>query len=166
MLARVQQLQQNGIYAIVQIRDGNDLQQYRCSTDGYPFTGANNINGVDDGYTIGSMGETSENTAPPNQFTNYQVALMRKIVDTLNDQPNVIWEPAKESPAAGSGTAWLLYMVDQTKSYESGKPLQHPILLVRQNLAEASSDATLYNSNAHAVAPGSRFRERYANPIL
>lgn len=53
--ARAITLQQNGIYAIVQLFDGLQLLNNRCSTDGYPFTGANNINAVDDGGGTSSM---------------------------------------------------------------------------------------------------------------
>jgi len=38
--ARVQQLQASGVYAIVELFDGNQLTSARCSTDGYAFTGA------------------------------------------------------------------------------------------------------------------------------
>src|SRR6266403_2088618 len=60
--ARVMQLQQNGIYAVVQLFDGLGLLNNRCSNDGYPFTGANNVNGVDDGGGANSMTMGSPNT--------------------------------------------------------------------------------------------------------
>src|SRR5258708_14837353 len=59
LLARVQQLQANGIYAIVELFDGNQLTSARCSTDGHAFTGANNVNGVDDVDTSRAAGVKS-----------------------------------------------------------------------------------------------------------
>ena len=51
--ARTQALNDAGIYAGVYLFTGEYLLKYRCASDGYPLTGANNINGVDDGYTGG-----------------------------------------------------------------------------------------------------------------
>ena len=46
---RAQALNAAGIYAGVYLFTGEWLNQYRCATDGYPFSGANNINSVDAG---------------------------------------------------------------------------------------------------------------------
>jgi hypothetical protein len=146
--ARVQQLQQNGIYAIVQLFDGFSLVQYRCSTDGYPFSGGNNSNGISDGGGTGSMTMTA-----PNAVTNIQDAYVQKVIDTLNDLPNVLWEPSEEAP--DNSTWWHGHMIALIRSYEAGKPLQHPIGYASLDVGGAS-DSTLYNSNADWVAPKSR----------
>ena len=52
--ARVKALNDAGIYAGIYLFSGEFLLRFRCPTDGYPFTGANNVNGVDDGYRAGS----------------------------------------------------------------------------------------------------------------
>src|SRR4029077_18308051 len=91
--SRVIQLQQSGIYAVVELFDGLDLSNNRCGNDGYPFTGGNNVNGVDDGGGTNSMTMTSANA-----ITGYQDAYVQKVIDTLNDQPNVLWEPSEEAP--------------------------------------------------------------------
>jgi len=146
--ARVIQLQQNGIYAIVQLFDGLGLTNNRCSNDGYPFTGGNNVNGVDDGGGTNSMTMTSANT-----ITGYQDAFVQKVIDTLNDQPNVLWEPSEEAP--DNSTWWQGHMIGLIRSYEGGKPLQHPIGYASLNVS-GTSDSNLYNSNADWVAPMAR----------
>ena len=146
--ARVQQLQQNGIYAIVQLFDGFSLVQYRCSNDGYPFHNGNNVNGIDDGGGTGSMTMTSTNAV-----TNIQDAYVRKVIDTINDLPNVLWEPSEEAP--DNSTWWQAHMISLIRSYEAGKPLQHPVGFASLDTS-GSSDSTLYNSNADWVAPHSR----------
>jgi len=127
--ARVMQLQQNGIYAVVQLFDGLGLLNNRCSNDGYPFTGANNVNGVDDGGGTNSMTMGS-----PNTITNYQDAFVQKVIDTVNDQPNVLWEISEEAPAAS--TWWQAHMISLIHTYEASKPLNiqlaFPISLGRQ----------------------------------
>ena len=158
--ARVIQLQQAGIYAIVELFDGYQLTSNRCSTDGYPFTGANNINGIDDGGGTGSMTMTA-----PDTITSYQEAFVKKVVDTLNDQPNVIWEISEEAP--DNSTWWQGFVIDLLHSYEGGgtlsetgevftaKPNKHPVDFPTLNVSGAS-DSTLYNSNADLVSPVAR----------
>jgi hypothetical protein len=146
--ARVIQLQQNGIYAVVELFDGLGLSNNRCSNDGYPFTGGNNVNGVDDGGGTNSMTMGS-----PNSITNYQDAFVQKVIDTVNDQPNVLWEPSEEAP--DNSTWWQGHMISLIHSYEAGKPQQHPVGYATLNVSGAS-DATLYNSNADWVAPVAR----------
>ena len=144
--ARTVQLQQNGIYAIVEFFDGLGLLSNRCSNDGYPFTGGNNVNGVDDGGGTNSMTGTV-----PNAFTVIQLAYIKKVIDTLNDLPNVVWEPSEEAPSGSAG--WNTYMIAQIQAYEAGKPLQHPILYATLT---NDADTTLYDSNAMSIAPHAR----------
>jgi len=146
--ARAVQLQQNGIYAIVQMFDGLGLTDYRCGTDGYPFTSGNNVNGISDGGGTGSMSMSG-----PNGITNIQDAYVQKVIDTLNDLPNVLWEPSEEAP--DNSTWWQGHMISLIRSYEAGKPLQHPIGYATLNVS-STSDSNLYNSNADWVAPMAR----------
>ena len=145
---RVIQLQQNGIYAIVELFDGLGITVNRCSTDGYPFTGGNNVNGVDDGGGTNSMTMTS-----PNTITGYQDAFVQKVIDTVNDQPNVLWEISEEAP--DNSTWWQGHMIALMHTYEAGKPFQHPVGYPTLNVS-ASNDSGLYNSNADWVAPAAR----------
>ncbi len=50
---RVQQLHAAGIYAGVYLFSGEWLLRFRFSGDGYPLTGSNNVNGIDDGGRTG-----------------------------------------------------------------------------------------------------------------
>ncbi len=143
---RVITLQQNGIYAIVQLFDGLSLLNYRCSTDGYPFTSGNNLNGITDGGGTGSMTMTSTNA-----ITDIQDAFVRKVIDTLNDLDDVLWEVSEEAPS--NSTWWQNHMMAMIHSYEAGKPVQHP---VGYPVLTGSSDTTLYNSDADWVAPQAR----------
>ncbi len=144
--SRVIQLQQNGIYAIVQLFDGLQLAGNRCGTDGYPFTLGNNLQGVDDGGGAGSITMTA-----PNTITSYQIAFVQKMVDTLNDLDNVIWEMSEESPT-GSFDWWQNYMMGQLATYEATKPYQHPVGL---GAVQYPGDDPLLaqQSNAAWIAP-------------
>ena len=143
--ARVVKLQQAGIYAGVYFFTGEWVSAFRCrgGNDGYPFSGANNINGVDGGENSWSVTMTA-----PNAITNFQDAYVRKTIDTLNDLPNVLWIVSEEAPAGSNW--WNDHLIAVARSYEATKPLQHPI---GYGVMRDNDDAALYNSNADWVAP-------------
>jgi hypothetical protein len=149
---RVQALNDAGIYAGVYLFTGEWLNVFRCSTDGYPFTGANNINGVDDGYTgDGKTWNRASTMTAPNAITRLQDAYVEKMIDTLNDLPDVLWIVSEEAPA--NSVWWNKHLIGKTQTYESGKPHHHPVGYA--SLAD-NSDAVIYNSDADWVAPSAR----------
>ena len=149
--ARTQALRNAGIYAGVYLFTGEWLNIFRCPSDGYPFTGANNINGIDDGYRDGPKGIGAVTMTEPNAITRMQDAYVEKVIDTLNDLPNVLWIVSEEAPA--NSTWWNDHQISHIRAYESKKPYQHPIgygTLIR------SPDTTIYNSDADWVKPQAR----------
>jgi hypothetical protein len=150
---RTQALSNAGIYVGVYLFTGEWLNIFRCSSDGYPFTGANNINGIDDGYAGGSTGTGSVTMTAPNAITRLQDAYVEKVIDTLNDLPNVLWIVSEEAPP--NSTWWNNHQISHIRAYESGKQHQHPIGYAAL-IGPGSSDLTLYNSNADWVAPSLR----------
>ena len=148
--SRVQSLLGARIYAGVYLFTGEWLLRFRCSTDGYPFSGSNNVNGVDDGYRGGSpaTGLASVTMTAPNAITDFQDAYVHKTIDTLNDLPNVLWIVSEEAPA--NSTWWNRHMIAVVRAYESQKPLQHPIGYAA---LDGAPDSILYNSEADWVAP-------------
>jgi Putative collagen-binding domain of a collagenase len=149
--ARTEALNRAGIYAGVYLFTGEWLNIFRCSSDGYPFTGANNINGVDDGYTGGKKGTGAITMTAPNAITTFQDAYVEKVIDTLNDLPNVLWIVSEEAPA--NSTWWNDHQIAHVRAYESKKPHQHPIGYAA---LIGGVDATLYNSDADWMAPAAR----------
>jgi len=177
-------LQQNGIYAIVELFDGNNLTSTRCGTnsspngDGFPLTGANNINGVDDGYTgsgscgVGAVTQASATTNP--NLLAIQDAYVKKMIDTLNDLPNVIWEVSEEQPGlsfsscsggwggASSMSFWAPHILNTIKTYEASKPLQHLAGVGSMNSADfATSEPAIYSSTFDWIAP--MFSNNFSN---
>ena len=150
---RTKALSNAGIYVGVYLFTGEWLNIFRCSSDGYPFTGANNINGIDDAYAGGSAGTGSVTMTAPNAITGLQDAYVEKVIDTLNDLPNVLWIVSEEAPP--NSTWWNSHQISHIRSYESGKPHQHPVGYAAL-IGPGSSDTTLYNSNADWVAPSVR----------
>ena len=150
---RTEALNRARVYAGIYLFTGEFLNIFRCPTDGYPFTGANNINGVDDGYTTGPRGMASMTMTAPNAITRYQDAFVEKVIDTLNDLPNVLWIVSEEAP---DNTQWFnRYQIAHIRKYEAGKPHQHPIGWAAMIPSTPANDTILYNSDADWVAPGS-----------
>ena len=151
--ARVQAMNSAGIYVGVYLFSGEFLLRFRCSTDGYPFTGANNVNGVDDGYRGGSVESAvaSVTMTAPNAITEFQDAYVKKTIDTLNDLPNVLWIVSEEAPP--KSTWWNDHLISLVRAYEKRKSFQHPIGYAA---LDSAADSIIYNSDADWVAPAAR----------
>ena len=149
--SRVEALNKAGVYAGVYLFTGEFLNLFRCADDGYPFTGSNNVNDVDDGYKTGSRGIGSVTMMAPNAITHFQDAFVDKMVDTLNDLPNVLWIVSEEAPP--QSLWWNRHLIDHLKKYESTKPRVHP---VGYAAPIGVADAVIYNSAADWVAPAAR----------
>jgi hypothetical protein len=143
---RVQRLGSAGIYAGCYFFTGERLNVYRFPGDGYPLSGSNNVNGVDDGGGTGAVTMTA-----PNAVTAVQDAYVRKTIDTLNDLPNVLWIVSEEAPA--NSTWWSRHLIALARSYEAGKPLRHPIGYAA---TMGMNDAELLGSDADWIAPSAR----------
>jgi Putative collagen-binding domain of a collagenase len=141
--SRVMQLHAAGIWVGVYLFTGEWLNVYRCAGDGFPLTGGNNVNAIDDAGGNGSMTMKAENA-----LTAIEDAMADKTVDTLNDLPNVLWIVSEE--AAGTTTWWQGHMIAHVRGYEAAKPHHHPIGLA---VLAGGPDSTIYDSDADWVAP-------------
>ncbi len=146
--SRVQALNDAGVYAGVYLFTGEFLNIFRCPSDGYPLTGANNLNGVDDGYVRGKQGINAVSMSAPNAITKFQDAYVEKVIDTLNALPNVLWIVSEEAPS--SSAWWNAHQIAHIRAYEATKPHRHPIGYAA---LISSWDSVLYNSDADWVAP-------------
>src|SRR5947207_10065032 len=151
--ARVQALSDAGIYVGVYLFSGEFLLRFRSSTDGYSFTGANNVNGVDDGYRGGSVESAvaSVTMTAPNDITEFQDAYVKKTIDTLNNLPNVLWIVSEEAPP--KSTWWNDHLISFVRTHEARMRFQHP---VGYAALDSAADTFIYNSDADWVAPAAR----------
>jgi hypothetical protein len=145
--SRAEQLRAAGIYAGAYLFSGEWLLRFRFPGDGYPLTGSNNVNGVDD-----DGGTHAVTMTAPNAITAIQDAYVKKVIDTLNDLPNVLWIVSQEAPIDSKW--WNGHLIALVRSYEAGKPLQHPIGYGA--LDGQRDDGELINSDADWIAPSVR----------
>jgi hypothetical protein len=154
--ARVQALNGAGIYVGIYLFTGEWLLRFRCTTDGYPFSGTNNVNGVDDGYKGGLLatwvGAVTMTAA--NAITDLQDAYIKKTINTLNDLPNVLWIISEEAPE--NSTWWNNHLISLVRAYEKEKPHQHPIGYGVPSVFNSQIDSMLYNSDADWIAQAAR----------
>jgi len=113
---------------------------------GHPFHKANNINGID-GDPDGDGNGNEVHTLQVPAITRLQEAYVRKVIATVNDLDNVLYEVANES----NGTPeWQYHVIDFIKRCELGKPKQHPVQMTG---AGAIKTADLLASSAEAIGP-------------
>jgi len=133
---------EKGMYVSVMLFDGFGIQFDRHSNDGYPLDEGNNINGIT------APGTTSQDLTRP-AVTAVQDAYVRKVIETVNDLDNVLYEVVNE--AGPYSTEWQYHMIDLVKDHEAAMPKQHPVGMTFQY--KGGTDETLYSSRADWVSP-------------
>ncbi|MCC7336136.1 MAG: hypothetical protein IT422_13635 [Pirellulaceae bacterium] len=163
--ARVSAAQERGIYVIFMLFEGfssvhpvgyNMLNPGANPWFGHPFNQQNNVNGVNGDLNDDGWGLEFHTLAVP-AVTALQKAYVKKVIDTLNDLDNVIYEIANESIAESQD--WQYELIDFIKGYEATKPKQHPVLMSMSWPNQRNS--VLFASSADAVAPGKMEGEDY-----
>jgi hypothetical protein len=139
---RVIAARDRGIYVSVMLFDGYGPQFNRSENDGFPFDKVNNINGV-------SCGGTESQSLTNPAVTAIQEAYIWKVIDTVNDLDNVLYEIANES--GGYSTQWQYHIINYIKEYEATKPAQHPVGMTFQY--SGGQDEALFLSNADWISP-------------
>lgn len=143
--SRVEAARERGIYVSVMLFDGFSLQYRRRPDDGYPLDAGNNVQGL-------AAAGTSSQDLSRSQVVAVQEAYVRKVIDTINDLDNVLYEIANEAGAYSTG--WQYHMIGLVKDYEAGKPRQHPVGMTAQ--FPDGTDAQLNASRADWISPFER----------
>jgi hypothetical protein len=151
--SRVDQARAIGIYVSVMLFDGWSVSTKGSFTldnpwRGHPFNAANNINGIDGDPNRDGLGLESHTLAVP-ELTALQDAYVKKVIDTVNDLDNVLYEISNESDPTARD--WQYHMIQLARSHEAGKPKQHPIGMTVA--WPGGSNADLFASPADWIAP-------------
>ena len=139
-----------GIYVSIMLFDGWSVgpgdPQYGAGKNnpwkGHPFNKNNNINGINGDPDGNNIGETQNLSIQ--SVTTLQEAYVRKVIDTVNDLDNVLYEICNE----GGTVDWQYHLANYIQTYEVGKPKQHPVGIT----LISTNDAELYNSPADWVS--------------
>ncbi len=154
-----------GIYVAVMLFQGFSISRKnvrRESTpwDDHPFHKDNNILGIDgdtngdgEGYEVHTLGDPA--------ITKMQEAYVRKVVDTVGDLDNVIYEISNE--CHGESLQWHYHMVDLIQRYEKTKPKQHLIWIsfLVDGMVGPGTLQNLLESRAEIISPSRDAVKKY-----
>jgi len=127
---RVIAARDRGIYVSVMLFNGWSVNKEKSTLTlnnpwkGHPFNAANNINGIDGDTNDDNSGEETHELGN-SAVTAFQEAYVKKIIDTVNDLDNVLYEISNESHPASMD--WQEHMVNVVHEYEATKAAQHPV---------------------------------------
>jgi len=159
MRSRIIEAGNRGVYVSVMLFDGWSVGEEPADNPGNPWPGnpfnaSNNINGINgDPNNDGNGYEVHDLSIP--ELTILQDAYVRKVIDTVNDLDNVLYEICNECD--GDSTAWQYHMVDLIHEYEKTLPKQHPVGMTAEY--PNGDNADLFASNAEWISPND-----YADP--
>jgi Family of unknown function (DUF6298) len=149
---------ERGLYVGVQLLEGYESQFGTLYYAANPWRGGNNVNGIDVDTNRNGKDEEFYTHAPGSaayhEIAARQESYIRKVVDTVNDLDNVIYEICNESGAFSS--SWQNHLADFIRSYESTKSKQHMVWI-----SSFFDNAALYRSHADAISP-----RNPANPMV
>ncbi|MBX6311641.1 MAG: hypothetical protein IRY99_01760 [Isosphaeraceae bacterium] len=152
--ARTEAAGRRGLYVSVMLFEGWGLMhanRRRAAPEGWawrahPFHPENNINGINAGVDPGALSAEVHSLANP-AANAIQAAYIRKVVDTVNDLDNILYEVINE----GGQKDWDWWVVTTVREHERTRPKQHPVGITGHG---AERLASMLASPADWVSPG------------
>ena len=161
--SRVQAAGNDGIYVSVMLFQGWSVgkkPRYPGNPwKGHPFNRQNNINGIDGDQDGDGNGKEIQTLTSPATLA-LQERYVRKVVDTLSDLDNVLWEISNEGDP--DSKEWQYHMIDYIRRYEAGKEKQHPIGMTA--IYPGGRNADLFESPADWISPNDKPGDYEDNP--
>src|ERR671918_824994 len=170
---RVVAASERGIYVDVLLFEGwaIHLSPAPDNVEGHPFHAGNNVNGV----SIESILDYQVLPLNP-KVQELQEAYIRRLIDTVHDLPNVLYEVANESSGGGAideqfaamlgesanvdwgdSTSWQYWVIDRVRRYTEERGYDpHPIGITMQFPVPEQTHVNdpLFGSGADWVSPG------------
>ena len=109
----------------------------------------NNVNGVNGDLDGDDSGEETHELLIP-AVTGFQESYVKKVVDTVNDLDNVLYEISSGSHRKSH--AWQCHMIRFIKQYEATKSKRHPVGMSIEY--PGGSNQRLVESPADWISPG------------
>jgi hypothetical protein len=148
--ARVEAARSSGIYVSVMLFEGWVLQFAPDAWRHHPFNAANNVNGIEADQNGDGRGREYFTLADP-AVTRLQEAYVRRVIDTLNDLDNVLFEISNENH--WDSFAWEMHLVRFIRDYERSQPMQHPVGLTSNGGGGQDDTERLFASSADWISP-------------
>ena len=145
---RVAEAGRRGIYVSAMLFEGWAMQRMEGAWPSHPFHPKNNINGVDGDRNGDGRGFEIHTLSLP-EITALQEAYVKKVVETVGDLDNVLYEISNENHPAS--TRWQYHMIRLIRKIESKRAKQHPVGMTFQ--FKGGDNKTLFDSPADWISP-------------
>jgi hypothetical protein len=149
---------ERGIYVSVMMFQGFSVEQKGTkgvdpkkgnAWDGHPYNSKNNVNGFNGDLNGDGEGDETHTLKSP-EIVKLHETYIRKVIDTLNDLDNVLWEISNESHT--NSIEWHYHMIRFIKDYEANKPNQHPVGMTSSPI----NNPPLFASPADWISPNGK----------
>jgi len=150
--SRVAEAGNRGIYVSIMLFQGWSIYDHGYGNPWplHPYHKANNINGIDGDPDTDGQGKEVHTLLVP-AITRIQEAYVRKVIDTVNDLDNVLYEITNETAAFSMD--WQYHMVRYIKDYQATKSKQHPVGMTAFDSGREGSMKALLASPADWISP-------------
>ncbi len=145
---RVIAARQAGMYVSIMLFEGWAMQFIKGAWQAHPFYPDNHLGALAGPPPDANGVEIYELKYPA--VTALQEAYVRKVIATVNDLDNALYEVSNENHAAS--TAWQIHFIRFIKAQEAARPKQHPVGMTFQYAG--GDNAALFDSPADWVGPG------------
>lgn len=164
---RVQQAGRRGIYTAVMLFEAWSIKGPTSTTDPWPYHPMhpeNNVNGVTDDPVIANGRAWDLFSLRCPQLLAWQKHYVEKVIDTVGDLDNVLYEICNEVPHRREAMEWQDHLCAFVHQYESGRPAQHPVGITAEGGDQ--DNAELFATCADWISPsnGRLFEYRYNPP--
>jgi hypothetical protein len=152
--SRVIAARDRGIYVSIMLFDGWSIENKDKPLnpwEWHPFNRVNNVNNLDGDPNHDGNGEETQTLQLP-AIIALDEAYVRKVIDSVNDLDNVLYEVSNETGGTPAATQWEYHIIDFVKRYEATQPKQHLIGMTMQH--PGGNNADLFNSQADWISPG------------
>ena len=146
---RVSQAGERGIYVSVMLFEGWEFQ-FTDAWTYHPFRGPNNINDIDaDPGGRGTLYHQLRTDTMGKRVLALQEAYVRKIIETVGDLNNVLYEICNEAGIYSKD--WQYHFINLIHALEAARPQQHPVGMTFMYAGGTNQD--LIDSPADWISP-------------
>jgi Family of unknown function (DUF6298) len=145
---RVKEANRRGIYVSVMLFEGweSHSAQPPLGWEAHPFAAGNNVNGIaadEDGHGLRFF------DAPDSRVLALQREYVRRVVEAVGSQPNVLFEISNEPDV--TATQWQLGMISFVRHELAARGVSRPVGMTYER---AGNNEQLYAGPADWVSPG------------
>jgi hypothetical protein len=150
---RVAAARDRGVYVSVMLFEGWGLQHAAGAWKAHPFHPSNNINGLDGDINHDGVGTETQTMNVPAAL-RVQEAYVRKVIATVHDLDNVLYEIVNES--GSDSVPWQYHMIQFVKDEEKARGASHPVGMTfpySRDATRKGNNAQLFEGPADWVSP-------------